>query len=58
MREAGTMILAVVFVVSVIYLIVENLIVRAPLPMSIQRAFISIGITGTILGFTLFFAGA
>lgn len=57
MREVGTALLLLVFALSAAYLIVEKLIVKRPLPMPIQYAFISVGIAGLLSGFALYFIG-
>ena len=43
---------------SVIYLIAEKLIVRAPLPQRLQHAYLSVGVVAVFSSFSLYFAGS
>lgn len=57
MKEVGTAIMIFTLALSAAYLVTEKLVVKAPLPTPIQRAYISIGIAGVISSFTLYFLG-
>lgn len=58
MKEVGTAIMIFTLALSVIYLIAEKLIVRAPLPQRLQHAYLSVGVVAVFSSFSLYFAGS